>query len=311
MKKRVLVVLALLGTMLPVGGLFQAAVAGTGSSASCSDDPYPYAHYEIPLITSPITLTMEVPQGPDGDGTVYVRHVRLCYSTSPAGYGGDDITGGSVQVGYNWFDSEFVKVDCTPQSNPSALQVSCHSGSLGMTCVNGTCAGAWPGTMSSSQHQNGYTVTIPIAVCVVACTTISPTVETTGWLHVQGGPTGAPSGTSTGAGVGGVQLTYCSVTTGCVPLAGPLDLSAGIGASQPWAATRPGYPPVASQLCYNPSPVPDTCTSGAEAGWGGQVNAVVQIGSTTIPVTFDELSPYVCVDGNVVYQLVWGGTYCS
>jgi hypothetical protein len=237
MKKRVLVVLALLGTLLPVGGIFQAVSAGTGSANSCSDGQTNLQQFEYTVIASPITLAVEIPLGPDYWGNTWRQHVRLCYSTSPTGYGDDpgegDIAGGSIEVAYvpDYYPDSYgdtVQANCTPQGNPSALAPSCSSSSQGITCANGMCAGASPGTSTIGQNEYGWTVTIPLTVCVVACTTISPTVGPTGWLHVQGGPTGAPSGTSTGAGVSGVQLTYCSTTTGCVPLAGPLDLSAGV-----------------------------------------------------------------------------------
>jgi hypothetical protein len=236
MKKRVLVVLALLGTLLPVGGIFQSATAGSGSANSCTDGPDWWGHMEIPLITSPITLALEIPTTLDGSP---VRHAYLCYSTSPAGYSGQDIAGGRIEVRNTWWvPGDNPQVHCTPQSNPSTLAPSCYAG---------TTPTYWLTTGTSywgEENKQTLGFSVPITFCLTSCATVTPGLGTTGVIHgmwnvyettdaLNDGDaldgthalSDAPPGT-TGAGLRGVLLWYCA-NGSCQPLSSPLDLSAG------------------------------------------------------------------------------------
>jgi hypothetical protein len=145
--------------------------AGPRAPNACSDGQYSDALTDVSILTSPITLGLELgnPTGP------YPGHVALCYSTSPKGYSGSDTTGGhlAVNVLAPWNGPAPANAVCVPEDNtPAGALLACRA-ELGRPVV---------GIHPDSNGGSGDTVSfvIPVMVCTAPCTSLSPGISDTG-----------------------------------------------------------------------------------------------------------------------------------
>lgn len=92
-----------------------AAHAGDGASELCFNGT---GGTEVPLMPAPVTLGLEFSADPThGIG------VHVCYSTSPVGYAGSELTGGMVRFHVAPNGSGYVL--CARDNNPATATVTC------------------------------------------------------------------------------------------------------------------------------------------------------------------------------------------
>jgi hypothetical protein len=119
---------------------------------------------EVPLLTSPVTLAVEI--GAFGSA---VDHVGICYSTTAEGSSGPEAAGGDVAYYIGPTDSDPLPIAVGNSSDPgSAVQATAGSFDSPAYTVS-------PGGGSGGQV---VTVFIPVSVCASQC--VAPTLGTTG-----------------------------------------------------------------------------------------------------------------------------------
>jgi hypothetical protein len=194
-----------LTTVVLLGGLIAIAVpaqAGQGASEWCSDNMGNPGRIEIPILTSPVTLGIEI--GPPNGQGVIPQHVHICYSTTPTGSSGSELTGGNITVNPLNVGSNGVGVECIPDDNAQGVTVDCSGSTYPTYTVN-------PGGTNGGQV---ITVSIPFSICVGQCA--NDELNTTGLI--VGTITQAPAGGATAAYrlsavcvmVDGIPLTDCT-----------------------------------------------------------------------------------------------------
>ena len=182
------------------------AFAGSGTSTACEDNNSASTwngtfgqHDDIPLLggpygaggsSFPVTLGVEI-------ATNSGLHVALCYSTSPYGSTGGEVSGGAVAFdaltpasSATWSNpsANTVNAACLPDSQPQGEQISCQVASSPTYAVT-------PGPAGSTGDI--ISVAIPFSVCFGGCTGSGAAVAPTGLLVWQLVPVAEP-----GIGVG-------------------------------------------------------------------------------------------------------------
>jgi len=310
--KRILILLLLLtGALLPVIGPLGSAEAGSGSPNSCSSGWY---SWRVPIMTSPITLTLEVGNvDPALNG--WTPLLVLCYSTSQEGGSGPDTTGGSITL-YDGYDDT---ARCTPQDNSSTVTTSCgwNDSGLAVACAtdppvaNGACSAG--GNASVVEEETDRTdissvwfntprrITIPIWFCAAGtCASHTQTVtKPDAEVHIDVWPTTdsvwhsnayRPSGTGFGTGTAAPNVSFCYQGS-CQPVTSS-DQRVGAGVNQSLVGT------VGALIC-TPSGPP--CAPGGFRIDDGDI-AAVQVGTTVIPVW--STGPW-CVSTRDTVDVVW------
>jgi hypothetical protein len=217
MKRFTAVALLVLSTLGLVG-----AQPGRASSNYCNDGLTSPGGKEVALITSPITLGVEVGTNPP--------NAMLCYSTGSPG-AGNTVTGGDIHpyVGASPTSGGAI-VFCGADPNV-VVPVNCNNG-VGYTA-----------SPTYSVSGGLVSVNVPFSVCTGGCFTTNPAVASTGVIVGTLAPTSGPSGT-TGAGYGLSKVE--------VWLNGALIVSrAGFGIAGVYADTGNG--PVYENLHGNPA----------------------------------------------------------
>lgn len=204
----------------------QHVAAGTGISNACSDDGL---GDDFPILTSPITLGVEIQRGPTF-GTGPGVHVALCYSTTAAGSSAPELTGGALAV-----DADF-----STWSNPNGNLVNAGCFPDSSTPVVAACDFGTKPTVGLA--GSNITFTIPFSLCI----------------GVGGCPTVANGPGATGVIVGSIGLcgtTCVSVGSVCVvvdgiglPCSPPVNGGASVGTLNPINEVC-GGPVVAGGLC--------------------------------------------------------------
>lgn len=123
------------------------ATAGTGASTYCTDGS---AYREIPILTSPVTVTAEVFRTPGGNEQL----VLICYSTTPPGQPGT-VTGGALAVHVltdtsTAFPGAYVGLGCYPD----------YATGVGPACTVGNSANVGTGS--------AVVTTPPSSICLVS-----------------------------------------------------------------------------------------------------------------------------------------------
>lgn len=185
--------------------------AGTGVSQFCEDQnpatgwngSYGQAD-DIPILggpygaggsSFPVTLGVEL-------STNGGLHAALCYSTSPYGSAGGEVTGGAIGLdaltGATWTNpgANEVNASCTPDSMPQGEQIACQAATNPTYAVSPGPAGTAGDVIS---------VNVPFSVCFGGCSGTSAALAPTGLLIGQLAPIAEP-GIGVGYSVQSMQL---------------------------------------------------------------------------------------------------------
>jgi len=199
-------------SLVAAGGLSLAAFAavpaqhvfaGTGLSQACEDSVN--QGDDFPILTSPITMGVEVQHGP-AFGTGPGAHVALCYSTTAYGSGASELSGGAFTVDADftsWSNPNLnlVNVGCFPDA-ASVIAVSCDAGTKPTVSLSGS----------------NITVTTPFSLCfgVGTCPAVANGPGITGVIvrSISLCGTGCASVTSVCAFVDGISFCSGPVTAG-------------------------------------------------------------------------------------------------
>jgi hypothetical protein len=208
-----------LTTVVLLAGLIASAIpahAGTGTSGYCNDDVG--GEVEIPIITDPITLAVEIGTN---DQFAHPVHAGICYSTTREGYTGSELTGGFISIDADPQGSNpFAGFGCVPDDNTQGAEVNCNVRTTPTYTVN----------QGGANGGQVITVSIPFSVCVGQC--VNDALNTTGLIvgtiaqQPSGGTSAAYQLSSLCAYVDGIQVSpACSngilstgvTTTGASP----------------------------------------------------------------------------------------------
>ncbi len=152
------------------------AVAGSGWSHSCDDDPTG-GDTQIPILRSPVTLAVEI--GPKGS---VPNHVEICYATTPESDQGAEVAGGALGV------------NALCQSCYAPVQV--YDNADNYSLIGSSFGEAWIPTFTVTPGPPGtagdtITVFVPFIVCAGQCVTnanVAPTGAIVGQLQAQPAP---------------------------------------------------------------------------------------------------------------------------
>jgi hypothetical protein len=266
---------------LAAAGLALAApthvLAGPANSAStvCDDHAGAIEGTEVTILDSPITLALEV----GGSGNNLSGHAQLCWSTTPEGSSGPELSGGSIALDAPGFNA------------PGTDSVNCYPDPA--TPVAASCS--FMTTPSVSANGSNLTVTLPFGICagVGTCPTVSnpgPAPDATGVIVgsiTQVPP--PPGGQSAAYQLTSVCVTVDSVVVECAsgPVAGattgaapslfiadggpcvnaiclPVTGNSTIGVSPAQEATiyLPGFAPIplgTGRVCYQATSTSPAC----------------------------------------------------
>lgn len=158
MRLRTLLAAACVAALVPAAA---PAHAGTGTSHWCADGNTRSGGRDIPILDSPVTVGIELLDGPTATG---YNAVRICFSDTP--YGQPSRTaGGSIAVAWGSDTGTiqpgaYVRLECLPDLGPSGVWPTCESstgafvtpGDLGvatpavcLVALNGACVATAPG----------------------------------------------------------------------------------------------------------------------------------------------------------------------
>jgi hypothetical protein len=263
--RKLLGIVAALAIVAPAGLIVSAppASAGQGWSHSCDDDPTG-GDKQIPILSSPITLALEVGH----DGSLANPHVEVCYATTPESYSGGETAGGAIGA-YALCQDCYAPIEAYSYPDNEGPSVQ----------VNGV-ADLWYPTFTVTPGPAGttgdtITVDIPVLVCSGQCYVYgSEHAGSTGLLvgRLQGQPAPGQYGVS-------YQLTSLQLWVNGAKV---LDLTP----AQAGAGLNP-FGQVSESLGSPGSP----CLLGVCAPIGGYVETtgaapllVLQVGGSTVPV---------------------------
>jgi hypothetical protein len=125
MRIRMLLAATVATLLVPV--LAAPASAGTGTANWCGDGITGPGGTDIPVLTSPLTVGVEIFRDPLNAG---MQQVRVCFSDTPPGQP-SMVVGGEVALGV-WTDTGtatpggYVRLECIPDIGMSGVWPTCH-----------------------------------------------------------------------------------------------------------------------------------------------------------------------------------------
>jgi hypothetical protein len=145
---RIRIPLVAIAASLLVPVLAAPAAAGTGTGNWCGDGITNPGGLDVPILTYPLTVGVEVFNNPLDPR---MQQIRVCFSDTPPGQP-SRIAGGSVALGV-WTDTGsarpggYVRLECLPDVGPTGAWPSCHL-PIG--------ANVAPGDVRAATYSTGY-----------------------------------------------------------------------------------------------------------------------------------------------------------